>query len=129
MPDVMSFSQLAALFKDYGPFGILVVIWFFDIRQMRNMAKDNKEMADKHRSEVMAILSEHKEYMVEQRRMYDNNVLLVDNYQAMAKDQRDIIIMNTTALTRVQDDIKQNQFCPVQRVDKQSIQVRNERTA
>ena len=123
MPDVMSFSQLAALFKDYGPFGILVVIWFFDIRQMRNMAKDNKEMADKHRSEVMAILSEHKEYMVEQRRMYDNNVILVNQYEAMAKDQKDIIIMNTQSLTRVHDDINQNRYCPYQRVDKQKVQV------
>lgn len=123
METMISFGQLASIFKDYGPFGIIVVIWFFDIRQMRSLAKENSEMADKHRSEVMAILAEHKGYMAEMRRMYENNVILVSQYEAMAKDMKDIIIMNTQELTHLQADIEQNQFCPAMQINKKQIKV------
>lgn len=116
MAEVMSFSQLTALFKDYGPFGIVVVMWFFDLRQMRKMASS-------YRDDVKDILSEHKKYMTEIRQMYENNVVLVDNYESMAKDQKDIIIMNTQSLTQLHDDVHQNQYCPYQRVEKKKVQV------
>jgi len=49
--------------------------------------------------------------------MYENNVRLVEKYERMAGEQKDVIIMSTQATTRLIDSIEKNQFCPLMRVD------------
>lgn len=51
-------------------------------------------------------------------RMYENNVKLVEDYEALSKDLKEIIIMNTQAVTKLNDGIEQNQFCPMVRLEK-----------
>ncbi len=116
MDTVISFGQLAALLKGYGPFGILVVIWYFDMRFLR-------KMNDQYRKETSDILKQHEDYMAEIRRMYESNVRLVEGYEGLASDLKDLIVMNTQQLTRLTDDITQNQYCPAVRVEKKSIKV------
>lgn len=52
-------------------------------------------------------------------RMYEDNVGLVKGYQSVAGDLKDVVMMNTRALTRVCDAINQNQFCPMVRLEDQ----------
>jgi hypothetical protein len=50
--------------------------------------------------------------------MYENNVRLVEKYQEIAGDLKDVIVMNTQAFTRLEDAIEKNQFCPAVRLKK-----------
>jgi hypothetical protein len=52
--------------------------------------------------------------------MYKNNFKLVEDYAKLAKDLHDVVIMNTTAMTRLIDSIKTNQYCPAVRLEKQA---------
>ena len=48
---------------------------------------------------------------------------LVKNYNSVSKDLRDLVVLNTQALTGMQHDIRENQFCPQMRIDKQRVQI------
>lgn len=52
--------------------------------------------------------------------MYDNNVTLVENYQDISRDFKEMLIMNTQATQKMTDAIKTNQFCPMVRLEKQA---------
>jgi hypothetical protein len=56
--------------------------------------------------------------------MYESNVDLVKATQDIASDLKDLVIMNTTSATTLSDDIRQNQYCPLVRVEKKKIAVR-----
>jgi hypothetical protein len=116
MDTFMSFGQLAQILKIYGPFGLLVVIWYFDMRTLRRLNEQYRQDANK-------ILSTHKSYMDELWRMYESNVKLVEGYEKIAGDFKELIIMNTQQLQRLNDAISQNQFCPLQRVSKKKVEV------
>ncbi len=116
MDTLISFGHLAGLLKAYGPFGIVVVIWYIDVRQLR-------KMAEQYRADMTQVMNRHEKFMEEIRRMYESNVKLVDAYEDLASDLKDVVIMNTQAMTRVCDDISQNQFCPALRVDKKTVKV------
>jgi len=74
---------------------------------------------------LMLFYSQRKRYetdMSEMRRMYENNVKLVEDfhtlgvqYGGMARDLTEVVMMNTQAMTTLTDAIKGNQFCPVVR--------------
>jgi hypothetical protein len=78
--------------KPYGIMGLVVVLimlmWFFDSRR------------------IYSILDQYKQDMTEMRRMYEENVDLVKSYKNLAGDLKEIIIMNTQALTRMNDQIQ-----------------------
>lgn len=40
-------------------------------------------------------------------RMYESNVMLVKNYEMISRDMKDIVIMNTTAVTSLTEVIRQ----------------------
>jgi len=54
-------------------------------------------------------------------RMYESNVKLVERQDEIASDLREVVIMNTQAMTRALDAIDANQFCPMVRVENQKI--------
>lgn len=58
--------------------------------------------------------------------MYENNVHLVKDYAALAKDLHDVVIMNTQAMTRLVDSINSNQFCPAVRLKKEARGVQDD---
>jgi len=111
METIGQFGGLWQVFSTFGPYGLLLIIWWSDSVRMR------KIMAE-YRDDMHAILGQCKQDMAETRRMYENNVKLVEQYERLAGDLREVVIMNTTAMTSLGDDIKQNQFCPMQRLEK-----------
>ncbi|MCP4158857.1 MAG: hypothetical protein GY760_02180 [Deltaproteobacteria bacterium] len=116
METMISFGQLATVLKGYGPYGLILVLWYIDMRQIR-------KMAHQYQTDMKDVLSEHKEYMSEIRRMYENNVILVEIQQQFSKDLKDIIMMNTRAMTHLSDDIEQNRYCPELQIRKENIKV------
>jgi len=81
------FFKILEMVLNLGPIGVILVIWYFD-----------KQQVDK-------TLSQYREDMLEQRKMYENNVELVKQYQGMAGDLKDIIMLNTQAMTKLVDRI------------------------
>lgn len=72
---------------------------------------------------LMAIFITHNQSNTHKKRfeevvdMYESNVRLVEKYEAVAKDLRDVVIMNTQGWQKATDAIDKNQFCPVVRGD------------
>lgn len=98
--DSLSIHSLWDIFRIFGPFGLVTVIWYIDMKTIRG------------------VLDSYKDDMAEIRRMYENNTELVKGYEYLSGDLKDLIVMNTQCLTRLSDEIQQNQYCPMVRVKK-----------
>ena len=82
------YLEIIEMILDLGPIGVVLVLGYF-----------SKQQIDK-------ILAQYRDDMIEQREMYKNNAELVKNYEGLAGDLRDIIIMNTTAMTKLVERIE-----------------------
>jgi hypothetical protein len=97
----------------YGTLGVLIIVWWTDRKQLR-------EQNDQHKKDINAVLDRYKEDMVEQRKMYDGNVKLVKAYETVSSDLKEVVMMNTQAVTQLCVDVQTNQFCPNVRLEKQA---------
>jgi len=100
--EAFSLAVLVEILRSFGPFGILLVIWWVDAKSLRK------------------VLDCYKRDMTEMRKMYESNVSLVQKYEKVAGDLQDVVIMNTQAMTKICDDVEQNQYCPMVRLQKQA---------
>jgi len=98
--DSFSISQALKIAGEFGTIGLVIFLWW----------NDNKR--------IWAVMERYERDMAEQRKMYENNVVLTRQITAIAEDLRDVVIMNTQQMTRVEDAVKQNQFCPLVRVER-----------
>jgi hypothetical protein len=132
--DILTLENLQTFATTAGPFGLLLFMWWHDMNKIRNIIEDGKkaetrwiadtvETAHRHQDEMRSILTQHKAWMDELRGMYEKNVRLVEDYQRLATDLRDVVLMNTSTSQRLIDAIEKNQFCPILRVEKDKIYV------
>ena len=98
--DGLSFSVLLEVFKSFGFAGIIVLIWWVDSKNIHK------------------VLERYQSDMKEIRQMYESNVRLVNHYEDLAKDLKDVVMVNTQAMTALAKDIRGNQFCPMVRLKK-----------
>ncbi len=47
--------------------------------------------------------------------MYESNVKLVEQYEKVSKDLKDVVMVNTSTFSKLTEAIKGNQFCPIVR--------------
>jgi len=92
--DNITLGTLIQLAGNIGFGAVVLILWWSDQKTIRK------------------ILDEYKKDMVEQRKMYADNVTLVKQTQEIAKDLKEIYVLNTQALTRVCDFIKSNHGGP-----------------
>lgn len=90
MVDGIDPKQFLDALSSFGFAGLIFVIWYFS------------------RNDTQKILEQYKEDMVEQRTMYQNNVVLVENYKELASDLKNIIILNTQTITEMCTMLKQS---------------------
>ncbi len=102
MDALASFHTIIKLMAEFGLVGVVLIMWWVDTKAMKK------------------VLDNYREDMDEIRQMYKNNVVLVEGYESLAGDLKDVIIMNTQAFTRLDDGIKGNQFCPQVRLKKEA---------
>ncbi len=95
----VSLMGVLKIVGDFGVLGLVIFLWW----------SDNKR--------VWAVLNQYKSDMVEQREMYRANVSLCRDFSSVAEDLRNIVTLNVQAMTRIDDAVRQNQFCPMVRVD------------
>ena len=112
--ETINLAGLVEICRTFGPVGLIALIWYCDMRAIRKIHADHKE-------DVGKILTAYKDDMTETRRMYEDNVRLVEQYESVAKDLKDLVVLNTQAVTRLSDDVNQNQYCPMQRVEKKRV--------
>lgn len=77
--------------------GLLAIMWYIDSRRMT------------------AMMGMYEKDMSEQRRMYEDNVRLVKNYEKVAEDLLEAITMSTQATTRLLAMTENNMYCPIVR--------------
>jgi len=100
--DSISATWLIEIVRAFGFAGFVGVMWYFDSKNFRKM------------------LAQYKSDMDEQRKMYASNVKLVESYDRLAGDLKDVVIMNTQVMTKLVDAINTNQYCPQVRLEKQA---------
>lgn len=100
--ETVSLEMIVGLVKNFGLGGLLIVIWWLDNKNIRK------------------VLETYQSDMAEARRMYENNVELVKDFRDIATDLKDVVIVNAQAFQRLDDSIKQNQFCPAVRLEKRA---------
>jgi len=98
---------MVEVIKAFGFAGLVGAMWYIDSRSFRK------------------VLTQYKSDMDEQRAMYMSNVKLVESYLNLARDLKDVIIMNTQAMTRIADSINTNQYCPMVRLEKKAKGAQN----
>lgn len=92
---------------------IIVLLWWLNERKRDREAKNSREMMAK-------VLIQYGKDMEEIRGMYESNVRLVERYEEVAGDLKDVVVLNTQVMTRMNDDIRSNQYCPRVRIDKRA---------
>lgn len=106
--DAITMSMMIDLIKEFGVPGIVFVLWHLSNRA-------NQKTMQQYREDTLGNKDQYEKGLSEVRQMYENNVHLAKSYDSLAKDLRDVVIMNTQAMTRVCDDVKNNNFCPMVR--------------
>ena len=94
---ILAILKIAA---DFGVLGLVIYLWWSDNRRYET------------------ILNQYKNDMNEQRQMYEKNVSLVKDYRNVAGDLKEVVIMVTQTMTTLTDEIRQNQYCPMMRIEK-----------
>ncbi len=76
-----------------GPYGLILFMWWKDGRRYSDLLRQYKKDVD------AAIIR------------YDNNILLVEKYDKLAGDLKEIIMLNTEAVTRQNEALNQKRYC------------------
>lgn len=97
-----SVHTIIKLLSEFGVIGVVLIMWWVD-------RKDLKKVLDQYRMD-----------MAEIRQMYKNNVHLVEGYEKLATDLKDVIILNTQTNSKLGKSIEDNQFCPMVRLERKA---------
>ncbi len=100
--------------KNFGIVGLILVLWYLSYNYTR-------KTQDEHKKNIYEILDRYRDDMQEMRNMYKSNVSLVQDYHSIASDLKDVVIYNTQVMTKISEEIRQNEFCPAQRIDKKRV--------
>jgi hypothetical protein len=111
--DGINLAVIIEIVSKYGTLGVLMVVWWTDRKQLKEQHETNK-------TEIALVLARYAQDMADMRGMYESNVKLVKNYESVAGDLKEVVIMNTQAVTQLCGDIKTNQYCPNVRLEKQA---------
>jgi len=127
----VNLSGLAAAFQAFGPWGFVAVLLWAAFRTLaannETHRKDQADLIESHRREMSDVLETYRKDVAELKKFYENNVLLVErceelttNFQDLTKSIREVVMMNTQAITGLSKSIETNQFCPEVRLQKQA---------
>lgn len=111
--DGLSLDAILKLISNFGIPGLVMVLWYLT-------NKANERTLKQYREDVIVLRNTYEDGLKEVQQKYENNVLLVRGYESLARDLREIVVMNTQILTRVCDDVNRNQYCPMVRLKKEA---------
>lgn len=109
----ISLDGIVKLISNFGIPGLVLVLWY--------LSDKSHDLTLKHyREDILEQRRTYEDGLKEVREMYERNVMLVKDYASLARDLRDIVVMNTQTMTRVCDDVNRNQYCPMVRLKKEA---------
>ncbi len=103
--DAIKMTMLTELAGKFGIPGMAIFVCYLALKaNSRTQEQHRQDALDRqlrHEEEMREILNQYRQDMLEMRRMYESNVRLVDDFSAVSKDLREVVIMNTQAMTEV----------------------------
>ena len=113
MVEGISLESIIKLISNFGIPGLVLVLWYLS-------DKSHELTLKQYREDMLEQRKTYEDGLREVREMYERNAMLVKDYASLARDLRDIVVMNTQTLTRVCDDVNRNQYCPMVRLKKEA---------
>ncbi|BBO80183.1 hypothetical protein DSCO28_50550 [Desulfosarcina ovata subsp. sediminis] len=127
--ETIPLSLATVVINALGVSGLIFIIWHFDNK--RDQRKDalrrqeikerEKEIAEREGA-LTKVLAQYKDDVSEIKRLYENNVHLVEEAQAsnlrlekLYGETLSVISLNTQAQTGLVKTIENNRFCPLMR--------------
>jgi hypothetical protein len=129
----LSPGTLIQLVANVGFAGIVLVVWYFDMRLQKRILDqyrdDMQRSMDQYRTDMQHILKQHERELEEMRRMYeeglreargnyDSNVTLVRCYEGLSRDLKDTLLWAGQGYQKLADNIERNVYCPMVRISK-----------
>lgn len=126
----LSLGTVSTIIYLLGLPGAVLVLWYVDNRRydklekkrdkeinliIQTMREETRTIQREAKVELNRVLEAYKDDVRTVSRFYEDNVLLVKNYQKLADDLAGIITLNTQVQTKLVEQIKNNMFCPVLR--------------
>ncbi len=118
--DAISFNAAQLIINMLGMPGVIFIIWHFDNKRDQRKDELYKKGIDERERAIAATLSQYKEEVVQIKRLYENNVKLVHDYNDICERQDrlyaeliSVVSLNSQAQTQLTDAIKNNSFCPI----------------
>jgi hypothetical protein len=78
------------------------------------------KLIHRYREDMQRALAQAEDHQQELRRMYENNVVLVEQAQRTADSLQTTIVKSTAAMSELAVLIRTNQYCPYVRLEKQA---------
>lgn len=122
MIEGLSISFVTMVVTVLGAPGMVILMWYVDQRRLDRMREEHareqtdllKELRDdreEHQKEMNKVLDAYRNDIREARRMYEDNVLLVKNYERLSADHMDTIRLNTQTQTALLTLLKERKPC------------------
>ncbi len=91
-------SALINYLLGFGMPGAAIIIWWL-------MDRSYARTMERYREDTVRMYQAGRESLDAVKRMYENNVSLVQNYEKMAEGLQTMIVLNTQTITRLCDRI------------------------
>ena len=106
--DSFSLGAFIDIMAQFGWGGIITIIWWVDSKRLADQQR-------RHQEDVAKLFLQMERNMNEMRQMYVDNVELVKDYNRVATDLHDVVVLNAQVMQQLVSDIEKNQFCPLVR--------------
>jgi len=122
MMETISLPLATIIIQILGLPGLVFIIWHFDNKRDQRKEEIRKTEIGEREKAVARVLSQYREDVAEIKKLYENNVRLVEDYSLTCKrleglygETLSVISLNTQTQTHLVESIKNNQFCPLVR--------------
>lgn len=119
MLDVISIREILAIASNFGISGLVLVLWWVGDRRAQQQRQDADRVLQEQRQadakSIQSVLDQYKDHFQAQLRQYENNVELVKAFRDLHESHQDLTIMTATGLSKLSEEVRTNQFCPVVR--------------
>lgn len=98
MPEAQGVVSIIEILSNLGIPGALLFVWYVNDKRYQQ------------------VLSQYQQHFDELRKMYKEATKLNESYSDLARSLKDVVVLNTTVISELRDDIRTNQFCPMNRI-------------
>ena len=119
-------SELLTAFTQFGLAGLILLVMAWLMWSAAKQRREENEIVstlfEQYKAESSKTFAQYREDIAEIKRLYENNVHLVKEYQAscdrlesLYSETLSIISLNTQTQTRLVESINNNLYCPMVR--------------